>query len=117
MAHQDYVTIRQSRTQCPEVGSSLQNVPTQPPIIDVASAAGSYATYGGLLVGFAFSGLLFYLTDKQPDAPDDKRGDPPLVKKGHVTLTVLFAMASLSMTSFLYANLAGEAVPERKHSP
>src|SRR5580704_13793638 len=87
----------------------------QPPTIDVASAAGAYASFGSLLVGFAFSGLLFYLTGTRHGTHGTKvaDGNSQKITSGHVTVSVLFAMASLTMTSFLYADLAGEAVPQQ----
>lgn len=85
-----------------------------PPAVDVASAAKAYSDFGGLLVGFAFAALFAYLKELRRDSRNQQRKGQAAsgVKEGHVTLTVLFAMASLTMTSFLYASLAGEAASE-----
>jgi hypothetical protein len=106
-----------------------------PGIADVASSAGSYALFGGVLVAFSLAGLFWYLTDEytrsrareQEDTGRGKaasrthEGRVPLRRGSqwtptdigirHVTLTILYAMASLTMTSFLYTNLSGEAIP------
>jgi hypothetical protein len=85
------------------------------PRFDVASAAGSYATFGFLLVGFAFNSLFHYLTDRQeqdvPPGPPPPPGVPRLIRKRDVKVAMLYAMASLLLTSFLYLELAGEAAP------
>jgi hypothetical protein len=86
-----------------------------PPHFDVASAAGSYATFGFLLVGFAFVSLFHYLTERhQQDGPPAPPLPPQalrLIKKHDVKVAMLYAMASLLLTSFLYLELAGEATP------
>ena len=99
-------------------------MPKQFPSVDVASAASAYATFGFLLVGFAFTGLFFYLTDRNRQADPAvlarhlvDRSVPRPVEKRHVTLTALYAMASLLMTSFLYLDLAGEATPAKPFGP
>jgi hypothetical protein len=82
------------------------------PSLDVAAIAKAYADFGGILVGFGFAVLFHYLTKADPDGQRRKKKnpeDPHPVRKAHVTMTVLYAMASLAMTSFLYASLAGEA--------
>ncbi len=97
-------------------------MPSQLPGIDVASAAGAYATFGFLLVGFAFTGLFYYLTGRRkqedrPGAPAPSPGDPPAphpIETRHVTVAVLYAMASLLLTSLLYIELASEAAPSGK---
>jgi hypothetical protein len=96
-------------------------MPSQLPNIDVASAAGAYATFGFLLVGFAFTGLFYYLTQrrKQEDRPSapapasaqGKLPPPDLIETRHVTVAVLYAMASLLLTSLLYIELASQAAP------
>jgi hypothetical protein len=97
----------------------MRGVSAPLPAVDVASAAKAYADFGGLLVGFAFVALFAYLKEMpRRSAGQGHKGKPqqdgaaPDVTEGHVTLTVLFAMASLTMTSFLYASLAGEAASE-----
>jgi hypothetical protein len=86
-----------------------------PPHFDVASAAGSYATFGFLLVGFAFISLFHYLTERyQQDGPPAPPLPPQalrLIKKHDVKVAMLYAMASLLLTSFLYLELGGEAAP------
>ena len=80
----------------------------------VASTAQAYATFGGLLTGFAFSGLSVYISRavKQAEIPQaityasDMRR--PIVVKD-VAVAVFLAMVSLAISSFLYANLAGVA--------
>jgi hypothetical protein len=97
----------------------MRGVSAPMPAVDVASAAKAYADFGGLLVGFAFVALFAYLKE-MPRRPPDRQGKRAAAKdgaavdvtEGHVTLTVLFAMAALTMTSFLYASLAGEAASE-----
>jgi hypothetical protein len=110
------------------------------PIADVASLSGSYAAFGGVLVAFSLAGLFWYLTDghtrgrarEQDDTGKGKAARPAAEEKAapgqsarrrradigvrHVTVTVLYAMASLTMTSFLYANLSGEAAPQASHN-
>src|SRR5215471_17403222 len=92
---------------------------TDSPSIDVVTAAQAYSIFGGVLVGFALAGLFWYLTEhtkKQKEANEagaaadaaDERKLDVVVGTRHVTLTVFYAMASLVMTSFLYANLAGD---------
>jgi hypothetical protein len=106
-----------SRGEMLAPGSTMRGVSAQLPTVDVASAAKAYADFGGLLVGFAFAALFAYLkemprrsTTHKPAKKSRGKDRPAVaVTEGHVTLTVLFAMASLTMTSFLYANLAGEA--------
>jgi hypothetical protein len=97
----------------------MRGVSAPMPAVDVASAAKAYADFGGLLVGFAFVALFAYLKEMPRRSPDHqgkraaaKDGAAVDVTEGHVTLTVLFAMAALTMTSFLYASLAGEAASE-----
>jgi hypothetical protein len=88
-------------------------VPAELPSIDVAAAAQAYADFGGLLVAFALPSLFWYLTDRRHhrDGTQVRKGEkPPPVHRQHVMLTVFYATASLAMISFLYANLAGEAV-------
>ena len=64
----------------------------------------AYATFGGLLTGFAFSGLSFYITRKheQETAPDEKHDQPKI--KG-IAAALFLAMVSLGICTFLYANL------------
>jgi hypothetical protein len=97
--------------------------------LNVAATAGAYATFGGVLAGFAFAGLCVYLgRDKggggdcrasasgsgQVDDTGEFRGSdgneklrPVEVK--HVTVAVFYSMASLAISSFLYSTLAGVA--------
>lgn len=80
----------------------------------VASTAQAYATFGGLLTGFAFSGLCVYISREVKHA--GTRGAVtytghvrrPIVVKD-VAVAVFLAMVSLAISSFLYANLAGVA--------
>jgi hypothetical protein len=106
------------------------------PNADVASSAGSYAAFGGILVAFSLAGLFWYLTEarsrsracKRQETKRRKAASPARagqvapdqsapwrlvdIRTRHVTLTVFYAMASLTMTSFLYANLSGEAAAQ-----
>ena len=124
----------------------MRGVPiaTPPPSFDVVTAAQAYSAFGGVLVGFALTGLFWYLTEARKDrknGPSTEQQQRPAEHKHrpggherqatwtrhsdgwvvivtrHVTLTVFYAMASLAMTSFLYASLAGEAVPVQGTSP
>jgi hypothetical protein len=59
---------------------------------------GAYATFGGLLTGFAFSGLSFYITRKH-----DRENDQPKIEG--IAAVLFLAMVSLGICTFLYANL------------
>jgi hypothetical protein len=74
----------------------------------VASSAQAYATFGGLLTGFAFSGLSFYITRKPgQETGSHKEHYRPEVKS--IPAAVFLAMVSLGICSFLYANLGSVA--------
>jgi hypothetical protein len=86
--------------------------------MDVSSIATAYAAFGGVLVGFAFTGLSFYVT-RSPGSGSDRsaidvlitrRGKPVrigLIQVSSVAATGFYAMASLGISTFLYANLSG----------
>jgi hypothetical protein len=87
--------------------------------MDVTSIASAYAAFGGVLAGFAFAGLSFYVTrPPEPDPGSGKvdvlitRGGKPvlisLIPVSAVAAAGFYAMASLGVSTFLYANLAGE---------
>jgi hypothetical protein len=94
----------------------------------VAATAGTYATFGGVLAGFAFAGLCVYLgrdhcrnddfsSSSAPGQMDDssecrrpsgnEKSGPVEVK--HIAAAVFYSMASLAISSFLYSTLAGIA--------
>jgi hypothetical protein len=91
--------------------------------LNVAATAGAYATFGGVLAGFAFAGLCVYLgRDKSggddcrastsaPGQVGESDGNEKLrpVEVKHVTVAVFYSMASLAISSFLYSTLAGVA--------
>jgi hypothetical protein len=92
-------------------------------IMDVSSIATSYAAFGGVLVGFAFAGLSIYVNRSPGSGPDGgavdvlitRQGDPMhigLIKVSAVTATGFYAMASLGISTFLYANLSGTGSDE-----
>jgi hypothetical protein len=88
--------------------------------LDIGNVAVAYATFGGLLVGFAFTGLCLYL-QRQPG--EDRQEEPAgyLIARTEalvvldripvhaVAATGFYAMASLGMSTFLYANIAGDS--------
>jgi hypothetical protein len=95
---------------------------------EVASTAQNYATWVGILAGFAFGGLCIYLgrmaqsgedsESERNSTPGDGVTPPPRerrrrsirrIKVIDVAATLFFAMASLILSSFIYSNLAGEA--------
>src|ERR1700730_281443 len=97
--------------------------------LNVAATAGAYATFGGVLAGFAFAGLCVYL-GRDHGRGDDSRASssvsgqvgnpgefresdgnekPRPVEVKHVTVAVFYSMASLAISSFLYSTLAGVA--------
>lgn len=102
----------------------MHSNPPSIPNLDVAGAAQSYSLFGGVLFGFALISLFSYLTEKRKRDREGQGlgqhelppGTPIPIETRHVTRTVFYATASLVMTSFLYANLAGEPVP-RPGSP
>jgi hypothetical protein len=83
----------------------------------VSSIATAYAAFGGVLVGFAFAGLSIYVT-RSPGSGSDggaayvlitRRGELMrigLIKVSAVTATGFYVMASLGISTFLYANLS-----------
>jgi hypothetical protein len=90
--------------------------------MDVSSIATSYAAFGGVLVGFAFAGLSIYVNRSSGsgahgaavDVLITRRGKPihiPLIEVSAVAATGFYAMASLGISTFLYANLSGTASP------
>jgi hypothetical protein len=42
-------------------------------LVDVSSTAAAYAAFGGVLVGFAFTGLSFYVTRSSEQDPGGQR--------------------------------------------
>lgn len=86
--------------------------------MNAASIAVAYATFGGLLVGFAFTGLCLYLQGEERKSRVEflvPRGWTPVilapVKVSSVAATAFYAMTSLGMSTFLYSNLAGDDDP------
>lgn len=97
--------------------------------LSVAATAGAYATFGGVLAGFAFAGLCVYLgrdhgrgdnfganssAPGQVSDPGEFRGSdgdekPRPVEVKHVAVAVFYSMVSLAISSFLYSTLAGVA--------
>jgi hypothetical protein len=86
--------------------------------MDVSSIATAYAAFGSVLVGFAFTGLSIYVTRAPGPGSDDgavdvlitRQGKPMsirLIKVSAVAATGFYAMASLGISTFLYANLSG----------
>jgi hypothetical protein len=82
--------------------------------MSVASAAESYATFGGVLVGFTFSGLFIYIAREPEKAwarlavTYDKDALRPIAVRD-VTAAVFLSMVSLAVSSFLFSNLVGVA--------
>lgn len=87
--------------------------------MNVANVAVAYATFGGLLVGFAFTGLCLYLQGQKGKKSPVKFLTPrswvPVilkrVKVSAVAAAGFYAMTSLGMSTFLYANLSGNDDP------
>lgn len=75
--------------------------------VDIAATATAYSTFGGVLAGLAFAGLCVYLSRGRDAANTAKDSGDIEVK--HVTAAVFYAMVSLAISAFLYANLAGVA--------
>jgi hypothetical protein len=75
--------------------------------VDIATTATAYSTFGGVLAGLAFAGLCIYLSRWQdPDKTEENGND---IKVRHVGAAVFYAMISLAISAFLYANLSGVA--------
>jgi hypothetical protein len=97
--------------------------------LSVAATAGAYATFGGVLAGFAFAGLCVYLgrdhgrgddssassstlgqvSDPGGFCGSDGNKKPGPIEVKHVAVAVFYSMASLAISSFLYSTLAGVA--------
>lgn len=79
--------------------------------INPAAVAGQYSAFAGLLTGFAFSGLVLYIgrqaLGNRPATVDDS-ADPAAVRASDVAASLFYAMTSLGLCAFLYANLSGE---------
>lgn len=86
--------------------------------MDVSSIATAYAAFGGVLVGFAFAGLSVYVTRSPGSGSDDSAVDVLITRQGKpirigviqvsaVAAAGFYAMASLGISTFLYANLSG----------
>jgi hypothetical protein len=84
-----------------------------------AGAAGAYASFSGVLAGFSFAGLSLYLAESEPGGTEKKGLDEvePPIHCRDVAATIFYAMASLAMTSFLYASMEGEAATPVGTSP
>lgn len=79
--------------------------------LSVATSAQTYADFAGILAGFAFTGLCVYL-ERRNEPGESANGIAEVIRRirsDHVAATILFAMFSLAMSTFVYANLAGEA--------
>jgi hypothetical protein len=86
--------------------------------MDLSSIASAYAAFGGTLAAFAFGGLSFYVTRPlEPRARNEvdvvikPDGEPAFlgsIKESIVAASGFYAMASLGISTFLYAHLAGE---------
>jgi hypothetical protein len=93
--------------------------------MNLTSIIQANATFGDLLVGFAFAGLCVYIARKPgEEKPKPCQKNPPgsfgkmtersksgretlSIEVRDVTAAVFFAMVSLAMSSFLYSNLVG----------
>ncbi|MEJ3746154.1 hypothetical protein WEI85_23055 [Actinomycetes bacterium KLBMP 9797] len=79
--------------------------------INPAAVAGQYSAFAGLLTGFAFSGLVLYI-GRQASAHQlttvDRYAPPTAVRAADVAASLFYAMTSLGLCAFLYANLSGE---------
>lgn len=75
--------------------------------MDIAATATAYSTFGSLLAGLAFAGLCVYLSRGREGDNATEGSDNIRVK--HVAAAVFYAMISLAISAFLYANLAGVA--------
>lgn len=81
----------------------------------VAATAGTYSTFAGVLAGLAFTGLCVYLSRRpyvNPLPVNRKRrgrSTPAVPQVDDVAAAIFYAMVSLAVSSFLYANLDGEA--------
>jgi hypothetical protein len=80
----------------------------------VASTAESYATFGGVLVGFTFSGLCVYIAREPKQAGTQQavtytKDVRHPIEVRDVTATVFLSMVSLGVSSFLYSSLVGLA--------
>lgn len=101
------------------------SVGIQPPPLYIGADAQTYSTFAGVLAGFAFLGLSVYLTR----SPRDQRIDADLlpassrirkrqgpIRAYQIASSTFYAMASLAISSFLYATLAGQVSPAPLHS-
>jgi PIN domain-containing protein len=92
----------------------------QSPPLYVGVDAQTYSTFAGVLAGFAFLGLSVYLTrsprDQRicasvlPSGDNVRRGQEP-IRSHQIASSTFYAMASLAISSFLYATLAGQISP------
>jgi hypothetical protein len=93
------------------------------PTLDLSSIATAYAAFAGVLAGFAFTGLSFYVTRSQKSSPAGNAVDVLVMSKrkkrlafkaiqaSAVAASGFYAMAALGISTFLYADLAGSAYP------
>jgi hypothetical protein len=79
--------------------------------VNPAAVAGQYSAFAGLLTGFAFSGLVLYIGRQASGsrrATVDSFAEPVTVRAADVAASLFYAMTSLGLCAFLYANLSGE---------
>ncbi|MGQ0777276.1 MAG: hypothetical protein ACT4NY_23155 [Pseudonocardiales bacterium] len=67
--------------------------------------ASTYAGFAGIMTGFAFAGLVVYLTRPKPRQEKSENEHPTAVE---VVTALFYAMSSLAICTFLYSSLAGE---------
>lgn len=99
----------------PWMGAAYGTRDAQGAAVDVSSIATAYSAFGGVLTGFAFSGLSFYVTRSEPgtdrtevDVLIPRRGKPIRFRLpvSAVAAVGFYAMASLGVSTFLYASVA-----------
>jgi hypothetical protein len=78
-----------------------------PGLLNLASIAVSYAQLTGVLAGFAFTALVFVLTQAQQDEVGSTRAG-----RGRVLLAFFSAFVALVFASLMYSVLAGDTATE-----
>ncbi len=71
--------------------------------------APTYASFAGIMTGFAFAGLTVYLERQERKSKEEKEK----IRAFQVVTALFYAMSSLAICAFLYSSLAGESDPGR----